>query len=283
VKLRDMRQRIDRIDPKIAAAGVLGVVALGGIVYTAISLVRSASIVNATAYARPNSRAAPYVRSRDPRQVNSVVLHQMGFSRGNDFRDYIGVTAHYVILPDGKIYQLYGHDVRLPASDDFNATSVAVEFAGNMPSRPLSSDPDRYWFPSGREGSPIYMNHLTNAQAKSGRALLRHLRDKGIHFVFGHSQSTAGRGNDPGPEVWGAVAEYGIRKLGMSDGGPNYAIGSGQPIRQSWHDAYAVMKGPLPVASRAVLAEGPSLGLEISDDDEAEDDHGRDPEDPEAA
>jgi hypothetical protein len=73
-----------------------------------------------------------------------VVLHQMGFSRGNDYRDYLRTTAHYIILPDGGIYHFYPDSTNLPAAGPFNSGSVSVEFAGNFPSRSMSTDPKRW-------------------------------------------------------------------------------------------------------------------------------------------
>ncbi len=203
---------------------------------------RSFPIYDMTAEARPSSKAAPYVRTRDPSKVYAVVLHQMGFSRGNDPRKYRRVTGHYVILPDGGIYQLYAPSVRLPAANGFNSGSVSVEFAGNFPSRARSTNPNHWWFPSGRKGDPKYMNQVTTAQVQAGRFLLRHLQGQGYTHVLAHRQSSGQRGNDPGPDLWGGVGEYGVRDLGLSDGGPDFAVGSGKPIRQGWRDAYALWK-----------------------------------------
>ena len=209
---------------------------------------RTFPIYDLTAEASPNSKASPHVRSRDPSKVYAVVLHQMGFSRGNDPRKYLRVTSHYVITPDGGIYQMYAPSVRLPSSNGFNSGSVAVEFAGNFPSRARATDPKYWWYPSGKYASPSYMNSVTPAQVSAGRSLLRHLRGQGITTVLAHRQSSGSRGNDPGPDIWGGVAEYGIRTLGMSDGGTDFAVGSGNPIRQSWRDAYAVWASPSAVA-----------------------------------
>jgi hypothetical protein len=106
----------------------------------------------------------------------------------------------------------------------FNARSVAIEFAGN-----LRSVRGEWWEPEtyGRDT-------LTAAQIESGRKLLRVLARQGIRYVYGHRQSSASRGNDPGPEIWASVGQWAIDKLGMSDGGPDYAIETGRPIPTEW-------------------------------------------------
>ena len=179
------------------------------------------------------TREAPAIkRSKRSQPVDAIVLHQMAFSRGNDLRRYRNVTAHFVIVPDGQIAQLHPVRARLPSSHGFNARCVSVEFAGN-----LRSADGRWWKPE-RFGR----NTLTPAQSEAGRQLLRALRSAGIRYVFGHRQSSASRANDPGPEIWSTVAQWAIDELGMSDGGPTYAIGSGQPIPDVWR-TYSLEKG----------------------------------------
>ena len=60
------------------------------------------------------------------------------------------------------------------------------------------------------------------------------LHGLGIRYVFAHRQSSAQRGNCPGPEIWSSVAQWGLEHLDMSDGGHGYAIGDGKPIPDAW-------------------------------------------------
>lgn len=201
---------------------------------------QSFPIYDVTAEAKLSSKAAPHTRKRDPSNVHAVVLHQMAFTRGNNYKKYLRTTANYIILGDGGIYKLHPHSTRLPASNGFNSGSVSIEFAGNFPSRSRSTDPDHWWYPDGKEHSPSYQNQVTLQQVQAGQFLLHHLQGLGINTVLSHRQSSASRGNDPGPDLWGGVGEYGVRVLGMSDGGPDFAVGSGKPIRQDWRDTFAV-------------------------------------------
>lgn len=168
-------------------------------------------------------------RSLRTKPVDAVVLHQMGLSRGNDLRRYLQVTSHFVILPDGTVAQLHPMSAQLLASHDFNHRSVAIEFAGN-----LRSTRGQWWRPEtyGRDT-------LTAAQVESGRKLLRELGKHGVRFVYAHRQSFIERGNDPGPEIWASVGQWAVDTLGMSDGGPGFVVGSGQPIPDEWRTAGA--------------------------------------------
>lgn len=217
-------------------------------------------VVDMRARAQLSAKAARAAHKRDPGDVRGVVLHQMGFSRGNDPMRYRKVTAHFIVLPDGGIYQLHGFDENIPASNGFNRMTVSVEFAGNFPSRSRSTDPSHFWNPD-----KMGMNQLTVPQALAGRYLLAWLHDRGVKFVVSHTQSNDGKGNDPGPDVWGAVAMHGIMQHQMSSdgvalrfpgktGGPGSGLPQGTPggaglvVPQRWWDAGPTWERMLAVA-----------------------------------
>jgi N-acetyl-anhydromuramyl-L-alanine amidase AmpD len=163
-------------------------------------------------------------RSKRTAPIDAVVLHQMSLSRGDDLLRYKLVTSHFVVAPNGGVAQLHPLSARLSASDGFNGRSVAIEFAGN-----LRSVDGKWWQPEtyGRDT-------LTAAQIESGRKLLRELASQGIRYVYGHRQSSGSRGNDPGPEIWASIGQWAIDTIGMTDGGPHYAVDSGRPIPDDW-------------------------------------------------
>ena len=180
--------------------------------------------------ARLTEYAAKHTRPRDASQIDGVTLHQMGFSRGSDPKRYDKVTAHYVVLPDGAVYQLHDHTERLPASSSLNGRTIAIEFAGNFPSRAGSTDPKAFW-----SGSKFGMDQLTPEQVLAGRALLAHLqKTAGVRNVFAHRQGGAKRENDPGPDVWREIAGWAVQTQGMGWGGPGWSIGNGKPIPDAW-------------------------------------------------
>ncbi|HEX6041289.1 peptidoglycan recognition family protein [Longimicrobium sp.] len=155
----------------------------------------------------------------------ALVLHQMGFSRGDNPARYDDVTAHYAITPNGTILQLHPDAAYLFASNRFNRFSVAVEFAGNFPNRKGSC-----WKPQ-KHGC----HTVTPRQISAGRCLVRHLVAKlGITQVLAHRQSSAMRENDPGPDLWLNVGQWAVDNLGLSDGGPGYKIDDGKPIPPDW-------------------------------------------------
>jgi hypothetical protein len=175
---------------------------------------------------------------RDPKQVYALVLHQMAccFKVKDPMTRFLKHFApHFAILPDGRILQLHPVRALTWASNLFNKFSVAVEFAGNFP-----NTKGKWWFDR-RNGPPsaahikANSNHVTPEQIEAGRFLVRHLIDTmGLRMVVAHRQSSKDRENDPGPDVWYHVGQWAIGKLGLSDGGAGYKIGTGNPIPDLW-------------------------------------------------
>lgn len=164
---------------------------------------------------------------RDPKSVYALVLHQMAccFRRRDPLRSYLRIKSHFAILPEGQILQLHPVSALLWASHGFNSKSVAVEFAGNFP-----NVKGKWW-----KGETYGRDRATPAQLEAGRCLIRHLvRTMGLRVVLAHRQSSNMRENDPGPDVWYHVGQWSVDKLGLSDGGPGFKIGTGKPILDAW-------------------------------------------------
>jgi hypothetical protein len=164
-------------------------------------------------------------RERDLDTVYALVLHQTGFSRGNDTTRYDKVTSHFVILPDGQIIQNHPLSSYLYSSNGLNRGSVAAEFVGNFPStRGNYYKPEKY----GR-------NNLTQDQIDAGLYLVGFLmKEMNLTHMLAHRQASGSRGNCPGPDVWRQVGQRTIDLFGLKDGGPGFSVGSGQSIPDSW-------------------------------------------------
>lgn len=189
-----------------------------------------AFIIDRREHAKLSAKAAPHTRTRSEEDVYALVLHQMGFSRGSDPSKYNGVTAHYLVLPDGGVYQLHDHTVRLPAASGLNSGSVSVEFAGNFPSKARSTNPSAFWSPETHG-----MNQLTAAQTQSGRRLVDYFVKQGwLTHILAHRQGGEQRQNDPGPDVWREIGAWAVRQHGLEWGGKDFAVNRGQPIPDAW-------------------------------------------------
>lgn len=217
--------------PWVVAAGAgAGVLAWAGATMAQSGAPEESGIVDRRAFARLSADAAEHTRGRSDSDVYALVLHQMGFSRGNDPARYDRVTAHYVVLPDGGVYWLHEHATRLPAAGGLNEGSVSVEFAGNLPSRAGSRDSAHFWRPES-----FGMDQLTDAQVLAGRGLVAEFVRQGwLTHVLAHRQGGPNRQNDPGPDVWREVGAWAVRRFGLSWGGEGFSVNRGKPIPNLW-------------------------------------------------
>ncbi|MCH9686028.1 MAG: N-acetylmuramoyl-L-alanine amidase [Deltaproteobacteria bacterium] len=216
--------------PWTVAAGVgVGILALAGSARAQPER-PGGGIIDRRAHAELTDKAARNTRTRPVEDVYALVLHQMGFSRGSAPSRYDRVTAHYLVLPDGGVYQLHDHAARLPAASGLNTGSVSVEFAGNLPSRARSTNPSHFWSPDTHG-----MNQLTRAQVAGGRMLVDTLHRQGwLTHILAHRQGGPGRGLDPGPDIWREVGAWAVQQYGLDWGGPEFAVSGGSPIPAHW-------------------------------------------------
>lgn len=193
----------------------------------------SRAILNRIAQGMAKLPSNKYLKDgRNMKIVNSLVLHGMGFDRGDDPTKYDKVNAHFIILGDGQIVQLQPLDRYLYASNGFNEFAVSVEFAGNHPSAAGKCyKPEKFG-----------CHPVTQEQVMAGRYLIDYLTDilpayggAGLQGVYAHRQASGKRGNDPGPDIWYGVGEWASDARGLYTGANDgYFIAEGKPIPGSW-------------------------------------------------
>lgn len=183
----------------------------------------------------------------------ALVFHQMAFARNDDPYSYRKVIAHFTITPDGSIGQNHPITDVLNASSGFNTGGIAVEFAGNFPKKPRSTNPKDFYKPLPfeyekdgvvKQHKGFGMDQLTDAQIESGRNLIVYLKEFALPAIGGdlttllaHRQSWWSRANDPGPDIYGNIVQWGLNELDLSDGGPGFTVLSGEPIPDFWRAA----------------------------------------------
>lgn len=176
---------------------------------------------------------------RDPRTITSLVLHHMAYkakdSKGqySNPERYLTVGAHFCIMLDGRIIQLHPVSRFIWHSNCTSPRSIGVEFEGNFP-----DIKGKWWYPTDKKTKKkikINEDTPTQAQFESGKFLLKYLKlVLGLKHVLAHRQSSDTRENDPGPDIWYNVGEWGLANLGLSDGGKDFKCGSGNPILPQW-------------------------------------------------
>lgn len=178
---------------------------------------------------------------RDPRTITALVLHHMAYkakdSKGkySNPEKYLTVGAHFCILLDGRIMQHHPVSRMIWHSNCTSPRSVGVEFEGNFP-----DIKGAWWYPTDKKtGKKIQINEdtPTEAQFEAGRFLLRYLKlILDLKHVLAHRQSSDTRENDPGPDIWFNVGEWGLANLGLKDGGKDFKCGTGKAILSEWRN-----------------------------------------------
>lgn len=172
-----------------------------------------------------NRRGLPIISRRGARRplgaINAIMLHQMGFDRGDMVDQYDTVIAHYAVLRDGTVLQLRPDDALL--NDAHGRASLHIEFASYGASS-LACEQD---VARGTVGNRI----PTWAEVEAGRQLVRHLWARHqIRFIYAHRQfNLGGRPNCPGPHIWYNVAHWACQSLGISSQGA-----APHPIPAGW-------------------------------------------------
>ncbi|MFN2440288.1 MAG: type VI secretion system tube protein TssD, partial [Chitinophagaceae bacterium] len=172
---------------------------------------------------------------RDPRKVYAFVLHHMAFKRKShktgkysDPNSYLSTGAHFFIMLDGRIIQLHPISRMIWHGNCISPGSVAVEFEGNFP-----NIKGQWWI--NKDSQYQNKDNPTQAQFDSGRFLAGYLKlVLGTTHILAHRQSSDSRENDPGPDIWYNVGQWAVDKLGLSDGGPTFKCGTGNPILPEW-------------------------------------------------
>lgn len=182
---------------------------------------------------------------RNPRVIDSVVIHQTGIEFGITERqvDRAGgdsdlalarraknIPAHAVSF-DGfyvKNYPLsyYGYH-----AGHLNRKSLGLEIDGLYPG--VANDPNTVW---GNKTPTMF----TKERMDAARAALRYLVEDGktagmdIKYIYAHRQSSSTRRSDPGEEIWRKVVlEYAVPVLGLTTR-PDFTVGTGRAIPKEW-------------------------------------------------
>ncbi|MEP7169638.1 MAG: type VI secretion system tube protein TssD, partial [Bacteroidota bacterium] len=172
---------------------------------------------------------------RDPRKLFAFVLHHMAFKRRNrhtklfsDPNSYLKTGAHFCIMLDGRIIQLHPLSRMIWHAQCLSPRSVSVEFEGNFP-----NIKGKWWI--NRKERVQNKDIPTQAQFDSGRFLASYLKTVlNTTHIMAHRQSSDSRENDPGPDIWYNIGQWGIDNLGLTDGGPDSKCGKGKPILPEW-------------------------------------------------
>jgi hypothetical protein len=158
----------------------------------------------------------PATRKLDPKKVRGITLHQVGV-RTVGKGAHKKMTAHVSVGNSssdmGQVYWIHPFDTWLAASNGFNNDTLSLEVSGLY----------------GKDS--VVPDEVVDGAVRAIRFMVAQAKKDGITIdrIYAHRQSSAGRGADPGPDLWRRVA---LRSgLGTF---PNETRGSGKTIPDHW-------------------------------------------------
>lgn len=177
------------------------------------------------------------VRSRGWAKVTGITLHQTACVLGERPQRWDSVGAHIGITRRGQVIWLHGFDRIVAHGNGFNAQTVGIEIDGLYAG--VEGNPRTVWDdPStpAREQGMVLTPEAAEATRQAIRWIIDDVEGRGgdVRALVAHRQSSGARRNDPGSAIWQAVALPMMRELGLSDGGPGFAIGDGRPVPVEW-------------------------------------------------
>jgi N-acetylmuramoyl-L-alanine amidase len=174
-------------------------------------------------------------------EITAVVLHQTASNLGEKPTSWHGVPIHFGITRAGKIIQLYDLTEVCNHANGLNGRSVGIEIDGWFAG--VEGDPRTLWQPKGLS-TPRKPMTLPIEQAKAAQDAVRYIVETvaanggTVTHVHAHRQSSQDRQSDPGSLIWQAIGIWAQTSLALSDGGKNFAVGTGLNIPASWDARY---------------------------------------------
>jgi hypothetical protein len=209
---------------------------------TAEAFPQPADFVDRRPFATPFPGGLPK-GSRTWRDVRGITLHQTACELGTRDGRWDTLAAHFGVMRSGRI--VYAHDVleMIWHAQGWSHQCIGIEIDGLF---------------AGDEHHDVWDNPATSiheqaslllpVQVEATKGLIRWLHslvqtNGGELVTLGsHRQSYAGRQDDPGADIWRAIALPISAELGLTDGGKGFKLDTGRPNPETWNPAYVGVK-----------------------------------------
>jgi len=174
------------------------------------------------------------------KDIDGVTLHQWGAPAVDKPERHLNLKAHYSITRSGGIYRIHPETSFGWHAQGLSHRQIGIEIVGVF----CGVEGDM----STRPGCPASWgtHSITQAQIDSTRALIRYLVALAAHHggritkINAHRQAAPKddpsqcRPPDPGSKAWKEIGVWAQEELGLSDGGPGYTLGRGEPLPDLW-------------------------------------------------
>lgn len=157
------------------------------------------------------------VRTREPREVDLVVLHQTGTPHTRKDAPILDrVRAHVLVLSDGEVRLLHPLLTRMRyGSSIWNQRCITVECQGNYPTRYTTAGKPVWWSPD-TAGAHNLADHPEQVQAVRDVLAWLPTQLPQLRYLAAHRQIEASKGGCCGPDLWRECGEYALEHLGYT-------------------------------------------------------------------
>lgn len=172
------------------------------------------------------------------KRVSGVTLHQTGYKMPNNPEVWSKINAHCGIFDNGTVILMFPFDFEIWHAQDLSRFTIGIEIDGLF--RGVNGRNNTHWPP---EATP---SELTDAEVAASEVLFTIIAETfaanggSWDRVHAHRQSSDQRQSDPGESIWKRIGLPWIERLGATDGGPDYKLGSGFRLPKEWGPGYKV-------------------------------------------
>ena len=169
-------------------------------------------------------------------QITGITLHQTAVLLGEEARRWHTLNAHMGITRAGRALLVCPLERVVWHANGLNATDVGIEIDGYFEG--VEGLRNTLWNPP----SDPARRALTPTQEQIDavrRAIgwicgIVQARGGKVQFIHAHRQSSRDRQSDPGSFLWREAGLWAQREFGLTDGGRDFAVGTGLKIPEAW-------------------------------------------------
>jgi hypothetical protein len=174
--------------------------------------------------------------TRPWKSVTGICLHQTACLLGERPARWDTVGAHIGVTRSGRVIWLHDFDRIVWHGNRWNAGTVGIEIDGLYEG--VKGNPKTVWddpSTATHEQGMIATPEAIEATKQTIRWICSVVAENGgaVKALVAHRQSSMNRRNDPGSELWQAVALPLHAELKLNDGGVGFTVG-GLPIPEEW-------------------------------------------------
>lgn len=175
--------------------------------------------------------------ARSWKAVTGICLHQTACLLGERPARWDTVGAHLGVMRSGRVVLLHDFHRIVWHGNHWNSGTVGIEIDGLYEG--VLGDPKTIWDDPTTKVHEVGMRatyEAIEATKQTIRWICGVVAKNGgdVRALVAHRQSSKDRQDDPGSELWQAIALPLHTELGLHDGGVGFKLGNGFAIPESW-------------------------------------------------